>query len=263
MADTEPQALPISRDDDVTAKPIGHSLLEASNAGLDATAVTTQLDTKGTALLKIAGMIGCKTVTDVIEADSDGLPRQEEGSGEAGELSPEQVTFLQKLKARYERNQHRLVCHKSVAWEKVAAKLSANPAKLDALKKMDDSGGDPDVTGVEGEDFLFDDLAAKLPDSRRNVTYAEAVARVEAMGGGAKLTRPERYEALRNRMGIVMERATDWVWLDSENPNTELYGPLDADSALYGYECVGFHTVGEMNAEARDPRGAFRCSLRV
>ncbi len=261
MADTEPQALPIPDNDDVTAKPVTLNVLETTDAGLDDPEVQAKLGAEGTALLKrvIAEMRGRKTVADVIEADSDGLPRQAEGSGEAGELSPEQVTFMGTLKARYERNQHRLACHDSVAWAKVEAKLSANPAKLDALKKMDDSGGEPDVTGVEGEEFLFDDLAAKLPDSRRDVTYAQAAARAEAMGGGVKLTHPDRYKKLGNKMRIVMDTGNDWVWLDTSDRKDV----LDAGNALYGDRGFGGAGVYRNGARDRGRNGAFRCSLRV
>ena len=261
MADTEPQALPIPDNDDVTAKPVASSVLETTDAGLDDPEVQAKLGAEGTALLKrvIAEMRGRKTVADVIEADSDGLSRQVEGSGEAGELSPEQVTFMGTLKARYERNQHRLACHDSVAWAKVEAKLSANPAKLDALKKMNDSGGEPDVTGVEGEEFVFDDLAAKLPDSRRDVTYAQAAARAEAMGGGAKLTHPDRYKKLGNEMRIVMDTGNDWVWLDTSDRKDV----LDAGDALYGLQSVGCAGVLERDARYHLHGGAFRCSLRV
>ena len=261
MAGTEPQALPIPDNDDVTAKPVASSVLETTDAGLDDPDVQAKLGAEGTALLKrvIAEMRGRKTVADVIEADSDGLPRQAEGSGEAGELSPEQVTFMGTLKARYERNQHRLACHDSVAWAKVEAKLSANPAKLDALKKMDDSGGEPDVTGVEGEEFVFDDLSAKLPDSRRDVTYAQAAARAEAMGGGVKLTHPDRYKKLGNEMRIVMDTGNDWVWLDTSDRKDV----LDAGDALCGDQYAGAAGVYQRVADNHPRYGAFRCSLRV
>ncbi|MFA6023894.1 MAG: DUF4256 domain-containing protein [Candidatus Gracilibacteria bacterium] len=248
-------------NDDVTAVPIAPTVLDATDAGLDDPEVQAKLGVEGTALLKrvIAEMRDRQAVADLIEVDSDGLPREVEGSSD---LSPEQVAFMGTLRARYEENEHHLACHDAVAWSKVEAKLSANPVKLDALKRMDDSGGAPDVTGVEGEDFIFDELAAKLPDSRRRVTYAQAVARAEAMGGGVKLTRPERYEVLGIDMGIEMDTENDWVWLDSENPNPK-YGGLVFGSALFGDHYYGGARVEPQDAESYDDDGAFRCSLRV
>lgn len=263
MADTEPQALPIPDNDDVTATPVTANVLETTDAGLNDPEVQARLGAEETALLQrvIAEMRGRQTVADVLDADSDGLPRQAEGSGETGELSPERE-FMGMLKARYERNEHHIACHDAVKWGKVEAKLRANPAKLDALKKMDDTGGAPDVTGVEGEDFLFDDLAPKLPDSRRDVTHAKALARASAMGGEVKLTRPERYEVLGNEMGIVMDTGDDWVWLDSENPNPK-YGELAAGKALCGRQRDGGARVARNRASDHRHNGAFRCSLRV
>jgi hypothetical protein len=179
----------------------------------------------------------------------------------ATELSPEQLAFMATLKTRYERNQHGIACHRSIAWAKVEAKLSANPAKLDSLKKMDDSGGEPELTGAEGEEFLFDELAPKLPGSRA-LTYWTAVAKAKAMGGGAKLMRPERYEMLGNDMGIVMDGGNSWVWLDSENPHPK-YGKLAYNHALYGIQVNGEARVGAYDAFNLFPGGGFRCSLRV
>lgn len=183
--------------------------------------------------------------------------------GEAStELSPELTVLLGKLKARYEKNTHNIICHRSIPWEKVEAKLRANPAKLAALKKMDDSGGAPDMTGVDGTEFLFDDIAEKLTIDRRNLNYADAFARAEAMGGGVKLTSPERYESLKNDLGIVMDIAngeTDWVWLNSAHP--KYVG--ESGTALAGGQRNGKPFVGQIPGRNRALSGAFRCSLRV
>jgi Protein of unknown function (DUF4256) len=262
MADTEPQALPIPDNDDVKAEPVEASLLDRTEATLgNPDAKIEDLGEDGLALIRqvIAEMKARQSVAVSMSEDSDGLLRQTEGSGEAGELSPEQVTFMEKLKARYESNQHHIACHDSVAWATVEAKLSANPAKLDALKKMDDLGGEPDMTGVEGGEFLFDDLAARLPDSRRGVTYAQAAARAEAMGGRVKLTHPDRYKKLGNEMRIVMDTGNDWVWLDTSDQKDV----LDAGGALCGFQGGGNAYVGQDGAYDHDRRGAFRCSLRV
>lgn len=179
------------------------------------------------------------------------------------DLSPERTTFIGILKARYESNQHNLACHNEIAWAQIEAKLIANLSKLDALKQMNDSGGEPDMTGVEGGEFLFDDLAEELPDSRRNVSYLEAVAKAAAMGEGVKLMRPERYEFLGNEMGIVMDLyigKLTVVWLDSENLKHAETAP---GQMLAGTRSMGKACVFPSEASRRDNGLAFRCSLRV
>ena len=61
------------------------------------------------------------------------------------ELSSEQQKELfSTLKARFEKNMNR---HKSVEWDKVQAKLEANPEKLWSINEMEVTGGEPDVVG--------------------------------------------------------------------------------------------------------------------
>ena len=63
------------------------------------------------------------------------------------ELSKDQAAELLKgLKARFEKNMNR---HKEVEWDKVQAKLEANPQKLWSLDAMEETGGEPDVVGVD------------------------------------------------------------------------------------------------------------------
>lgn len=46
------------------------------------------------------------------------------------------------LKNRFEKNMHR---HTGREWEKVEAKIEANPEKLWSLSEMEATGGEPDV----------------------------------------------------------------------------------------------------------------------
>jgi hypothetical protein len=175
------------------------------------------------------------------------------------ELSPELAGFMGTLLERFDKNAHSIACHTPENGTKLEAKLRANPKKLAALKKMDELGGAPDLTEVDGEDFLFDDLAKSLPDSRRDVTYQQAVGRASAIGGGATLTHPDRYLKLGNEMNIVMDAGNDWVWLDTAH-RRDLLG---RGSALYGVQYDGGAYVDPSDALSLNAYGAFRCSLRV
>jgi hypothetical protein len=78
--------------------------------------------------------------------------------------------LLKILQARFTGHSHR---HPALAWEQVAAQLTANAAALNALAKMEASGGEPDVIGVDGAtgQYLFCDCAAESPAERRSLCY--------------------------------------------------------------------------------------------
>ena len=62
--------------------------------------------------------------------------------------------LLSILKARFEKNMHR---HKDLKWEKVQAKLEANPEKLCSLNTMEETGGEPDVVDYDKktDEYIF------------------------------------------------------------------------------------------------------------
>ena len=60
--------------------------------------------------------------------------------------------MLEVLKIRFDRNMHR---HKDIEWETVAERLISDPKAMQALKAMEETGGEPDVIGSDGEYILF------------------------------------------------------------------------------------------------------------
>lgn len=86
-------------------------------------------------------------------------------------LSPQQTQeLLHILKIRFEKNMNR---HKGLEWDKVEAKLLAQPEKLGSLDDMETSGGEPDVVGYDKKAgaYLFYDCSAESPKGRRSVCY--------------------------------------------------------------------------------------------
>ncbi len=86
-------------------------------------------------------------------------------------LTPDQQTgLLQTLKVRFEKHTNR---HPGISWANVEARLSANPAKLWSLNKMEHTGGEPDVVGFDAKtgEYLFYDCAAESPKGRRSLCY--------------------------------------------------------------------------------------------
>jgi len=82
----------------------------------------------------------------------------------------EQAELLKVLKARFEKNKAR---HKGIDWDKVQAKLEAAPAKLWSLAEMEETGGEPDVTGHDKKtgEYIFCDCSAESPKGRRSICY--------------------------------------------------------------------------------------------
>ncbi|RZK75732.1 MAG: DUF4256 family protein, partial [Pedobacter sp.] len=77
------------------------------------------------------------------------------------------------LKVRFEKHPQR---HADIKWVDVLAKLEADPVKLQALQKMEDTGGEPDVVAYDSksDEYLFFDCAAESPIGRRSLCYDEA-----------------------------------------------------------------------------------------
>lgn len=129
--------------------------------------------------------------------------------------------LLEQLKSRFEKNKNR---HQGINWADVQAKLEASPKKLQALAQMEETGGEPDVVGVDEKTgaFLFVDCAAESPKGRRSVCYDKearesrkehapqnsAVEMAAAMG--AELLDEEQYRALQT-LGKFDQKTSSWV----------------------------------------------------
>jgi hypothetical protein len=173
--------------------------------------------------------------------------------------------LLETLSTRFEANRHR---HRRLDWTAVAARLESNGAKLRSLDEMEQSGGEPDVVGVDtttGE-FVFVDCSAQSPKGRRSLCYdrealdarkehkpkSSAVEMAAAMG--AKLLTVREYRRLQE-LGEVDTSTSSWVKTPSRIRT--LGGALFCDRR---YDTVFvYHNGAESYYAAR----GFRCSLRV
>ncbi len=86
---------------------------------------------------------------------------------------PEQTTLLDILKTRFDKYPSR---HTGVVWDDVEKRLRANPDKLAVLSRMEQTGGEPDVTGYDRETgvYTFVDCAIESPTGRRSLCYDRA-----------------------------------------------------------------------------------------
>lgn len=77
------------------------------------------------------------------------------------------------LRQRFERNMQR---HEGLAWSAVQARLDAHPGKLKVLAAMEDSGGEPDVVGIDtaSGEVIFCDCSPESPAGRRSLCFDRA-----------------------------------------------------------------------------------------
>jgi hypothetical protein len=169
------------------------------------------------------------------------------------------------LQARFEAHMHR---HVELEWATVQARVESNSAKLWSLHQMEESGGEPDVVGIDtatGE-CIFVDCSAQSPKGRRSVCYdrealearkehkpkGSAVDMASAMS--AALLTVDEYRGLQE-LGEFDTTTSSWVQTPAEI--RKLGGALFCDRR-YATVFV-YHNGAESYYAAR----GFRCSLRV
>jgi len=81
-------------------------------------------------------------------------------------LPAQQEELLIIVKNRFEKNMQR---HKGIAWAQVLARLEANKEKMWCLHQMENTGGEPDITGYDKktDEYIFIDCAAESPKGRK------------------------------------------------------------------------------------------------
>jgi hypothetical protein len=181
-------------------------------------------------------------------------------------LSPEQHDELLKvLKARFEKNKNR---HKGLEWDKVQAKLEANPEKLWPLDDMEITGGEPDVIGFDKKtgEYIFYDCSAESPKERRSLCYDRkalesrkehkpknsAMDMAQEMGIG--ILTEEQYRELQQLGNFDMKTSS---WVKTPDAIRKLGGAVFCDRR---YDHVFLYHNG---AESYYAARGFRGSLRV
>ncbi len=173
--------------------------------------------------------------------------------------------MLDTLEARFQAHPRR---HPDLEWERVRARLDEHPAALATLKAMEESGGEPDVIGVDDAtgEVLFVDCAAESPKGRRSLCYdrealearkkhkpdGSAVERAAEMG--ATLLTEDEYRRLQE-VGDFDTKTSSWVLTPA--PVRELGG------AIFGDHRFGRTWFYHNGAESYYAARGFRCMLRV
>lgn len=174
-------------------------------------------------------------------------------------------TLLQILKARFEAHPQR---HPNIAWQSVEARLNAHPEKLKILQAMEDTGGEPDVVGVDNKtgELTFVDCCPESPAGRRSVCYdAKALA-------SRKENKPKTSaQELAARIGITILTEDEYRHLQSVgtfDSKTSSWIATPAEIRALGGALFGDHRFGRVftyhnGAESYYAARGFRGSIKV
>ncbi|MGN7818939.1 DUF4256 domain-containing protein [Chitinophaga sp. 22536] len=176
----------------------------------------------------------------------------------------QQATLLATLKLRFEKNMPR---HKGLEWEEVETRLKANGDKLWSLQIMEETGGEPDVVGVDKKtgEYTFYDCSPETPAGRRNVCYDRqaldarkehkpadsALDMAEAMG--VSLLTEEQYQALQQLGKFDLKTSS---WIETPAAIRKLGGALFCDRR-YDHVFV-YHNGASSYYAVRGFRGALK-----
>lgn len=173
--------------------------------------------------------------------------------------------LLATLKARFEKHAGR---HEGIAWPEVLARLESRPDKLAALREMEESGGEPDVTGRDAKtgELVFTDCSPETPKGRVSLCYdregwesrkehrpaGNAIDLAAAMG--IELLTAEEYRALQE-LGEFDLKTSSWV---KTPPDIRKLG-----GALFGDRRFGHVFIYHNGAQSYYAVRGFRGKLRV
>lgn len=127
--------------------------------------------------------------------------------------------LIRTLAARFEKTPHR---HPGCDWNTVLQRLHARAEALESLQAMEETGGEPDVVGMDGGRVVFCDCAPESPAGRRSLCFDRAAldarkankpagsALEMAASMGIELLGEAEYRALQE-LGAFDTRTSSWV----------------------------------------------------
>lgn len=171
--------------------------------------------------------------------------------------------MLDLLKKRFE---ERPELHPGLVWEQVAERLAANPGALEVVARMEETGGEPAVVVLPGEEgVLVCDCAKESPKGRRSLCYDDealrrrkknppagsAVAQAEAMG--VTLMNESQYRALQELIELDLKTSS---WILAPDDLRQLGGAIFCERR-YG-RVFTFHNGADSYYGVRGWRGVLR-----
>lgn len=127
--------------------------------------------------------------------------------------------LIRTLAVRFKENPRR---HEECDWEEILERLLARPEALESLLAMEETGGEPDVVGLDAGRPVFCDCAPESPTGRRSLCFDRAAldarkankpagSAVEmAASMGIELLDEAGYRALQ-ALGPFDRKTSSWV----------------------------------------------------
>lgn len=179
-------------------------------------------------------------------------------------LSGKQSDLLVLLQKRFEKHMNR---HQSLEWADIQIRLEKSPQKLKSLYEMEQTGGEPDVIGLDKRtgEYIFNDCAVESPKGRRSLCYDRIAleSRKEnrpensvldmASAMGVNLLTEDEYRALQ-KLFEFDTKTSSWIMTPPEV--RDLGGAIFADFR-YGKVFV-YHNGAESYYSSRGFRGSLR-----
>lgn len=174
----------------------------------------------------------------------------------------EENGLLETLKQRFQQNAHR---HTGITWQEVESRLRSEPGKLWSLNKMEETGGEPDVTGRDGEAFILMDCSRESPKGRRSLCYdhtalesrkkhkPENSAKNVASEIGIGILTEDDYRQLQSMEDFDLKSSS---WIETPEEIRSLGGALFCDHR-YG-RTFTYHNGAESYYAARGFRGKLK-----
>ncbi|NNC95737.1 MAG: DUF4256 domain-containing protein [Chitinophagales bacterium] len=173
--------------------------------------------------------------------------------------------LISKLKTRFDDHPER---HKGISWTDVEVKLKkADSKKIQALIKMEETGGEPDVVDFDKKtgEYIFYDCSPESPKGRRSLCYDKEALEARkkfppkddaisvAKSIGIELLTEEEYRSLQ-KLGTFDNKTSSWIKTPDEI--RKLGGAIFAD---YRYDKVFvYHNGADSYYAARGFRGSLR-----
>ena len=137
------------------------------------------------------------------------------------QLNSQQHDQVQLLATRFKSNMAR---HPELTWPAINAALIAKPAAIDSLIKMETTGGEPDVIGIDAHSgqFIFVDCCAESPTGRRSLCFDDSALQARkknpptgsaqhlASEMGIELLSEHQYRELQT-LGEFDRKTSSWV----------------------------------------------------
>lgn len=170
--------------------------------------------------------------------------------------------MIEILKERFENNMHR---HKDITWKEVAEKLDSNPEALKKLSFMEETEGEPDVIGYDGDRLIFADCSKVTPKGRRSLCYDDEALKArkkfppegsavgQANKFGIRLMTEEEYRYLQTLEDFDMKCSS---WIDTPKEIRDQGGALFCEKS-YGNVYV-YHNGASSYYAARGWRGILK-----